>query len=198
MGSGSDSAGGFSLIEVMMVLVVVVLLTSLVSLNLDSGTSSRDLQSRVEALLALASLALDEAQDTGSDYGLLLVQEVDTSGEPYVQGLWRQRLIVGWRDPVDPDGVFEPLEFPSEVELTLILDGVAVALTPAAVAADENLGRAPQWLFTASGETQTGELVFSDREGGATLWRLTWDALGRFERFRGDNLDAEESYAQQG
>ncbi len=137
-----------------------------------------------------------EAQESGSDYGLLFVQAVDDRGEPAVQALWRQRLNTGWRSPRGADDVFAPIDFPADVELTLVLDGVAVALTPARAAADEALGLAPQWLFTASGETQTGELIVSDRDLGDVLWRVTWDALGRFERYRGDALDAEEAYAQ--
>jgi prepilin-type N-terminal cleavage/methylation domain-containing protein len=190
------STAGFSLIEMLMVLFVVVLMTSLVSLNLDSGASDRDLQNRLESLLAVASLALDEAQETGSDYGLLFVQDAGEGGEAVIRGLWRQRLNVGWRSPRDGDGVYAPIEFPAGVDLTLVLDGVAVAPALAAAAADETLGRAPQWLFTASGETQTGELILSDRELGDLRWRVTWDALGRFERFRGDELEPEAGLAQ--
>lgn len=187
---------GFSLIEILMVLFVVVLMTGLVSFNIDSGASDRVLQSRVEALLAVASLALDEAQESGSDYGLLFVEDVDDRGERVVRAHWRQRLNIGWRSPDESDGVFAPIAFPAGVEVTLVLDGVAVAPAAAKAAGDESLGASPQWLFTASGETQTGELILSDRDLGDVQWRLSWDALGRFERFRGDELEPEAGFAQ--
>jgi len=198
LSSSRSRVTGFSLIEMLVVLFVVVLLTSLVSLNLDSGASDRALRDRLEGLLALASLALDEAQESGSDYGVLFLQGTDERGRSVVRILWRQRLNVGWREPVDFDGVFDPVTLPPEVDLTLVLDGVAVAPAPASAAEDTRLGRAPQWLFTASGETQTGEMIVSDRREGEALWRVSWDALGRFTRYRGDGAEIEEPYARAG
>jgi prepilin-type N-terminal cleavage/methylation domain-containing protein len=187
-------AAGFSLIEMLVVLFVVVLLTSLVSLNLDSGAGDRAVRQRLDTLLALAGLALDEAQDSGTDLGALLLQDVDERGEAVVRVLWRQRLRPGWRQPQDALGLFEPLEFPPGVELRLYLDGAAVPpLRPGdAAAVDE---RAPQWLFSASGETQSGELEVLAGDSGERLWRATWDALGRFDVYRGDDLESEDSYA---
>ena len=46
-------AAGFSLIEILMVLFVVVLLTSLVSLNLDTGGRERELRQSLDRLLAI-------------------------------------------------------------------------------------------------------------------------------------------------
>jgi prepilin-type N-terminal cleavage/methylation domain-containing protein len=185
---------GFSLIEMLVVLFVVVLLTSLVSLNLDSGAGDRAVRERLDTLLALAGLALDEAQDSGTDLGVLFLEDVNARGETTVRALWRQRLRIGWRQPEDALGLFEPLLFPPGVELRLYLDGDAVApLRPGdAAAVDE---RAPQWLFSASGETQNGELEILAIEDGERLWRATWDALGRFDVYRGDSLEDEDSYA---
>mgnify|MGYP006287294731 CR=1 FL=1 len=184
-------AAGFSLIEMLVVLFVVVLLTSLVSLNLDSGASDRALRQRLDTLLALAGLALDQAQDTGTDLGVLFLQDRNERGEAVVRVLWRQRQRVGWRQPADALGLFEPLLFPPGVELRLYLDGTAVPpLGPGdATAVDQ---RAPQWLFSASGETQSGELEILAVDGGERLWRATWDALGRFDVYRGDRLEGEE------
>lgn len=185
-------AGGFSLIEMLVVLFVVVLLTSLVSLNLDSGVGDRAVRQRLDTLLALAGLALDEAQDSGTDLGVLFLQDVNERGEATVQALWRQRRRVGWRQPEDALGLFEPLAFPPGVDLRLFLDGDEVQLLQRgdAGAVEE---RAPQWLFSASGETQTGELDVLAVDGGERLWRATWDALGRFDVYRGDSLQGEEA-----
>lgn len=179
----------------LVVLFVVVLLTSLVSLNLDSGASDRALRQRLDTLLALAGLALDEAQDSGTDFGALFLQDRNERGEAVVRVLWRQRQRPGWRQPADALGLFEPLLFPPGVELRLSLDDTAVPpLQPGAAAtADE---RAPQWLFSASGETQSGELEILAVDGGERLWRATWDALGRFDVYRGDSLgDEDDRYA---
>ena len=66
------SVSGFSLLEMLLVLFVVVVLTSLVSLNVGSGADTR---LREQAALSIRDgvvFALDEAQFTGRDFGLLL------------------------------------------------------------------------------------------------------------------------------
>ena len=185
---------GFSLIEMLIVLFVVVLLTSLVSLNLDTGGRDREQRQRLDRLLAVAGLALDEAVASGSDYGVLFVVDSDERGDPVHRALWRQRRVAGWRAPADDLELYEPIEFPAGIELRLSLDDTEVSLL-APEAEEEQTGRTPQWLLTASGETQTGELALVDEESGELTWRATWDALGRFEVYRGDSFEAEDAFA---
>lgn len=197
MAGSAARSRGFSLIEMLVVLFVVVLLTSLVSLNVNTGAPERVTRQRLDALLALAAFALDEAQASGSDFGVLFTLERDAQEGPVLHAHWRQRLLQGWREPVSASDTFEVISFPPGVEVTLRLDGTE-ALPAEADAAAPQSGRAPQWLFTASGETQNGELVLTDRTSAEVLWRVTWDALGRFTTYRGDEVEAEEAYAPQG
>lgn len=181
--------GGFSLIEMLVVLFVIVLMTSLVTLNVNSGGSDLVVQERLEALSAIAGYALDEAQFSGSDFGVLFVNTANDRGEPVVTAHWRQRLEQGWRQPERSREIFLPQEFPESVRLRLTLDDVDVV----ALGEDAALplsGVTPQWLMLASGETQAGELVISSVDDDRVLWRLQWDPLGRFEQFRADS-DAE-------
>ena len=174
-------SGGFSLLEVLLVLFVVVLLTSLVTLNVNSGIGSRSQEQTMRALRDTASYAIDEAQFTGRNFGVL-VQRLD-SAEAGVVLRWRELQPQGWRKPLTVAEVFEPLVF--EGEVSLLLDGIYVE--PAdATASDPLAGTAPQWAFLASGETQVGELLWRDGSTGELLWRLSWDALGRFELAGGD------------
>jgi len=191
---GDTRYAGFSLIEMLVVLFVVVLLTSLVSLNIDSGAGDRAVRDRLGTLLALAGLAIDEAQDSGTDLGVLFLQDVNERGETTVTALWRQRLRVGWRQPEDALGLYEPLLFPPGIEVRLYLDGDAVQPLRSGDAGAVS-ERAPQWLFSASGETQSGELEILAAGDGERLWRATWDALGRFDVYRGDRIEGEGSYA---
>ena len=181
---GAGRARGFSLVEMLVVLFVVVLLTGLVSLSVDSGAGDRIVRERVEALVAVATYALDEAQFVGSDFGLLFTRGPNAAGEDVTRAQWRQRLPDGWRAPAQGD-VFAPIEFPGEVELGLVLDGAQVVLDEASAAAADR-GRAPQWLLLSSGETQAGELSLRERRSGELLWRLDWDALARFDSRSGD------------
>ena len=179
--SARGSAGparGFSLVEMLVVLFVVVLLTGVVSLSVDSGARDRIVRERVEALAAVATYALDEAQFVGSDFGVLFTRGLNDAGEDVTRAHWRQRLPEGWRAPPAPGELFAPIEFPGDVELELVLDGAPVALDEARAA---DAGRAPQWLLLSSGETQAGELSVRERLAGELLWRLGWDALARFD-----------------
>ncbi|WOJ94912.1 type II secretion system protein [Congregibacter variabilis] len=185
---------GFSLIEMLVVLFVIVLMTSLVTLNVSSGAGDRLVQERLETLVAVAAYALDEAQFSGSDFGVLFANSVNERGEPTLTAHWRQRLNQGWRGPQDSAEVFESLEFPGNVRLQIRLDDVE--LLPAAMdAVDPLAGAIPQWLMLSSGETQAGELLIRNRDDDVLLWRLSWDALGRFRQFRGDNDETVDEYA---
>ena len=67
---------GFSLLEMLVTLIVIVLITSLVSLAINSGGQEIQLEAKVRNLGEVAAYAVDEAQLIGRDYGLLLQQEV--------------------------------------------------------------------------------------------------------------------------
>jgi len=183
----SSRAGhrGFSLVEMLVVLLVVVLLTSLVTININSGASDRVVQEKIEDLAAVAAYALNEAQFQGVDFGVLFVNEPKDNGEVVLTAYWRHRLPVGWRPADQLDPLFEPIEFPPDVEFALFLEGVEVFAETAQAAAVLS-GRVPQWLLLASGETQAGEIAIRDGRDGELLWRLDWDGLARFDS-RGPN-----------
>ncbi|MDP5071012.1 MAG: prepilin-type N-terminal cleavage/methylation domain-containing protein, partial [Congregibacter sp.] len=104
---------GFSLIEMLVVLFVVVLMTSLVTLNVNSGANDRVVQEQLETLTAVAAYALDEAQFSGSDFGALFATSMNERGEPTLSVHWRQRLPQGWRAPAQSREIFSSLEFPA-------------------------------------------------------------------------------------
>jgi prepilin-type N-terminal cleavage/methylation domain-containing protein len=164
---------GFSLLELLVTLLVIVLATSLVTLNVGSGGRGIDIENRMRDLAAGASYALDEAQFTGNDFGLLLWAD-DSAGEP-VQGFaWRERLEGRWQPPAGGQDIFAGAELPASVELRLELDGIPVA--------EELLRRGmdaePQVVLYASGETTPGAVEVQVLESGELLWRLEWDMLG--------------------
>lgn len=187
-------ARGFSLVEILVVLFVVVLITGLATLGFNTGLRDRGSEDFLAAVVATAEYALDEARFSGSDFGLLLARDASRAGEGARVLHWRQRLPEGWRSPAGDAELFAPLPVPEDVELELILDEQIVAVHDAN-AANAASGATPQWLFLNSGETAVGELVLRRRESGERLGRLTWDALGRFETWRGDNDEPLSAYA---
>ncbi|EAQ99072.1 prepilin-type N-terminal cleavage/methylation domain-containing protein [Congregibacter litoralis] len=185
---------GFSLIEMLVVLFVIVLMTSLVTLNVNSGASDRVVQERLETLTAVAAYAMDEAQFSGTDFGVLFANATNEQGEPSVAVHWRQRLQAGWRQPQRSPELFTSLEFPADTRLQISLDDVEV-LPVSADAADPRRGTSPQWLLSASGETQAGELLIRNADDDKQLFRLVWDPLGRFTQYRGENETSINDYA---
>lgn len=166
---------GFSLLELLVVLFVVVIITSLATLNVGSGNQDLRLEAQVREMQNIALFALDEAQLSGRDMGMLLF--LDARGPETTFGYdWRERRPEGWRRPLAASDVFAEQALPAAVDLSLILENVPAAdLLPAPVAADA----APQVVFYASGEVVPGELELRRRDNGEILWRLQWDLLGR-------------------
>lgn len=182
----ADSVRGFSLLELLVVLFVVVIITSLATLNVGSGSQDLHLETQVRKLQNVALFALDEAQLSGRDMGLLLFLET-RAPQTTVGFDWRERRPEGWRKPVAASEVFDQQALPAEVDVSLLVDNVpATDLLPAPVAADA----VPQVIFYASGEVVPGELELRRRDNGEILWRLQWDLLGRMTlQRRGEAVD---------
>jgi len=178
---------GFSLLELLVTLFVVVLITSLVTLNLTSGGYDIRLEAKVRNLADVASYALDEAQMLGRDYGLLL-QQLDVDGKVVYSYSWRERLPEGWRQPDSGKDVFAEQQLPPEVELLLELEDVPVAEISLGGGEEE---AAPQVVLYASGETTAGAIEVRRRENSELLWRVEWDLLGRFELLRRGEVEEE-------
>lgn len=182
------SQRGFSLLELLVTLLVVVLITSMVTLTVGSGGQDIRLAAKVRNLADVASYALDEAQMMGIDYGLLL-QRADAGGEVVYTYGWRERRPEGWREPATGKDVFAEQSMPPEVELELELEDVPFAELSLA---DGEQDATPQVVLYSSGETIPGAIDVRRRDSGKLLWRVEWDLLGRFEVLqRGEREDAD-------
>lgn len=179
---------GFSLLELLVTLFVIVLVTSLVSLTVSSGGQDIQLEAKVRNLGDVAAYALDEAQLTGRDYGLLLQQDV-VRGKSVYSYHWREGSFNGWRPPESGKEVFASQTLPAGIELQLELEDSPFEEKDVADAAQEDR---PQVFFYASGETTVGSIDVRREADGELLWRLRWDLLGRFEVLpRGEEPELE-------
>ena len=177
---------GFSLLELLVTLFVVVLVTSLVTLNIGSGDREVLQRAAVEALADSASYALDEAQFTGMNYGLMLHMENEDGQWRYRYDWWEQ-TAVGWRTPASGKDVFAPARLPSGLDLQLELDGL---IQEQELLANNSEAPRPQVILYASGETVPGAIELRDRESGELRWRIEWNLLGDFQVLsRGESLD---------
>ena len=178
---------GFSLLELLVTLFVIVLVTSLVTLNVGTGGAEYRLQRLVESIADTANYALDEAQFAGWDYGLLISRE-DRGGQAYYRLRWLERGPERWRPPLSGKEVFADIDLEPGLQLELVLDG---ALQDEQLFYPRADAPAPQLVFYASGETLPGLLDLLDAQGDL-LWRLEWDLLGNFRALR-EGVDDEEA-----
>ncbi len=183
---------GFSLLELLVALMVVALVTTMVNLSVSSGGQDIKLQSMVLELADVASYALDEAQMSGVDYGLLL-QEDQHEGETVYSFRWLERQIDGWAEPASGAEIFAPQQLPLGVALELELEDTPVVELTLDDDLEEDEDRIqPQVVFYSSGETTMGSINVRDEESGDLLWRIEWDLLGRFELLRRGQIEEED------
>ena len=112
---------GFSLIEMLAVVFVVVLLTSLVSLNVGSGSADINRENQVRDVAAMLGYTLTEAELSGTDHGLL-IHRLDSFDDGSYGGLWLRRYDQGWAEPLSLNTAFVDLVFEPGVELELRLE----------------------------------------------------------------------------
>ena len=166
---------GFSLIEMLAVVFVVVLLTSLVSLNVGSGSADINRENQVRDVAALLGYTLTEAELSGTDHGLLIHRLEDFDDGSY-GGLWLRRYDQGWAEPLSLNTAFEDLVFEPGVELELRLEEQPPVDFDVL---EEDANPPPQIILFASGEVTPGELDWIDERSGDLLHTLRWDLFGR-------------------
>ncbi len=174
---------GFSLLELLVALFVVVIITSLVTLALNSGGQDMALEARARSLADTSGFALDEAQMRGVDMGLLIERSRESDGSSY-RISWLEKMPQGWRTPMVDRDIFSHRAFPAGIELELELEGVPVELLARLdgflAGSGKTTETVPQVIFYASGEVTMGSIVLRQVETGEPLWRIEWDLLGRF------------------
>ena len=183
---------GFSLLELLVALTVVVLVTSLVSLSFDSGGQDVRLEAAVRNLANVASYALDEAQMTERNYGLLLEEEYEAGELRYSYSFLEHQQEGGWVAPASGKELFARQELPPGIALELELEDAPVAELSLEDDTEELV--TPQVMFYSSGEATVGAINVRRVEDSELLWRIEWDLLGRFDLLLRGEVEEEEEY----
>lgn len=161
-------ARGFTLLEIMVVLVLVGILSSFALLSVGGGPRDR-LAEEAQRLTALLELHQQEAILNGEPRGVRFT--------PTGYALLRQDEKGQWQLPA-ADGALVERQLPEAMALTLWVEG-----RPAPLARPD--GRAklvPHILLLASGETTEFVAVIGladDQEPDSPRYRVAGDAMGR-------------------
>lgn len=182
---------GFSLFELLITLFVIGLVTSMVSFTFTSGGQDIQLESAVRNLADVASYALDEAQMTGSNYGLLLDEEYE-AGEIRYSYSWLEYQSGGWGEPASGKALFARQHLPPGIALELELQDAPVA--ELSLDDDDREIVSPQVVFYSSGEATVGAINVRRVDTSELLWRIEWDLLGRFDLLLRGEVTEEEEY----
>lgn len=159
--------GGFTLLELLVVLVVVGVMVSMAVLSF--GVLGRDRQAEDEArrFWAVLRQAREEAELQSEDLGVY----VSATAYEYLRFDTRRNE---WQ-PIEGDELFAQREIPEGLRFRLRLESREVVLKPTLPDRgdkDENDTAPPHVLVLSSGEVMPFELEI-EREGAPALWRVT-------------------------
>ena len=150
------SARGFSLIEILVVVVIVGLMAALMTVAVGALGGDRELDDEIARLSDVVAVAVEQSELEGRDYGLRL--------EPggYEVMVFDGRR--GWVSTVG-DRWFEQHEFPAGLSVALEAEGRRVLLREP----DTPETRLPQVITFASGDVTPYRITLTRRSsGGAT------------------------------
>ena len=164
---------GFTLLEILVVLVFVALLVSMAATGLRIFNAGRSPETQANRFAALLQLASDEAVLTGTEVGLLM----DSRDMQFFRFQPATREWVS----LSKDEQFFDREIPDGITMQLELEGLAVnnfQLDPGDEALQDS--PAPQLIFFSSGEATAFTLRFTG-EPDQPAWQLVGNILGQFD-----------------
>jgi general secretion pathway protein H len=159
--------GGFTLLELLVVLVVIGVMVSMAVLSF--GVLGRDRQAEDESrrFWTVLQQAREEGEMQVEDLGIF----VTTGGYEYLRFDSRKNE---WQ-PIEGDELFQQRELPEGLRFRLRLESREVVLKPALPARgdkDENQRNPPHIMILSSGDVSPFELEI-EREAQPALWRVT-------------------------
>ena len=161
-------SGGFTLIEILVVIVIVGIVMSIAILSVTLAGGDSELQEEAQRMVSLVEVAQDESLLQGREFGL-----------EFMQGAYRfvefDPLTRQWGEIIGDD-TLRLRELPEELELELFIEDRRVILKtdPARMGSDERdrpgiEQYAPHVLIYSSGDMSPFELHFVRRVDDSVL-----------------------------
>jgi general secretion pathway protein H len=169
---------GFTLLEVMMVVLIVGIISGAVLLALNPGGAERHLDDESERLAALIELAGNEAVMQNREYGLKL------AGNGYAF-LCFDETARKWAVCKDDDSL-RPRQLPDGLEIHLLQESRMRLPTADSGKAPAQKALTPDILLLSSGEASPASLEIHVTDKPSLRAELRVDAVGRVSRDGGD------------
>ncbi len=174
MRAGVARTDGFTLLELMVVLVLIGIIFSFAALSMKGDDLAQLMDREAGQLETLLGLASDEAILRGEELALY----VDTAGYEFMT-----LAADGWQVP--DDGLLRRYDMPADISLSLDVSGDLP--TPSAPAGEDGEGRSPQVFILSSGEMTPFTVTFSS-QGSRREYRVSTTLLGTVSREREERL----------
>lgn len=157
---------GFTLIEILVVLVVVGLLAAIAVLSMGGSSRDREMENEVRELYLLMQTVAEQSILNNTELGLVL----EDVGYHFVA--WED-LSGQWKQPSEP--MFRMRSFPEWITVTEYIESD----TPRLASEDDELR--PDVVFFSSGETTPFELEFLIGSDDSRMHTIASDGLSPLE-----------------
>ncbi|MDM8350132.1 type II secretion system minor pseudopilin GspH [Pseudomonas sp. sp1636] len=164
-GGASSPIRGFTLVELLVVIVIIGSLIGLAVLSTGIAGPARELRNEAERLAGLIGVLAEEAVLDNREYGLLL------NAEGY-RVLRYDPLSAHWQALAD-----KPHRLPAWAELRVELEGEALQLPQPAAEPRSAANPVPQLLLLSSGELSPFRLYLSERRKDGLRLLLSSDGF---------------------
>lgn len=169
---------GFTLIEILVVLVVVGLLAALAVMSMGGSSREREMENEIRELYLLMQTASEQAVLNNTELGLMLEEE----GYRFVA--WEDQAGE-WKIPAEP--MFRMRSFPDWITITEYIEND----TPRLASEEDRLR--PDVVFFSSGETTPFELEFSLGRDDERMHFIASDGISPLEwRYPGSEESGQE------
>lgn len=157
-----DKIKGFTLIEILVVLVIISVILTFTTLSIGDGGLTRKLEQEAQRLASLLTLASQEAIMQEKELGISFEVEGYHFHEWYEQK---------WHVLTAPDNIFRPRRFSVGIQAEIRLEGEPIVI-------NEIQSNLPQLLLLSSGEFTPFEIILTAESDDTLRYWLTGTATG--------------------